>query len=108
MVVVCAFSVMSKSLQPIDCSPLATLSMEFSRQEYWSVLPFPSAGDLPGLRIKPRSPASPALASGFLFTTEPPGKPSIEMDNLIIENINDMNPKPNRTGFESDEHFLDS
>ena len=67
MVVVCAFSVMSKSLQPKDCSPPATLSMEFSRQEYWSVLPFPSAGDLPGLRIKPRSPASPALAGGFLF-----------------------------------------
>ena len=108
MVVVCACSVMSKSLQPMDCSPPAPLSMELSRQEYWSVLPFPSAGDLPGLRIKPRSSAFPALAGGFFFTTEPPGKPSIEMDNLIIKNINDVNPKPNRTGFESDEHFLDS
>ena len=32
-------------------------SMEFSRQEYWSGLPFPSAGDLPNPGIKPGSPA---------------------------------------------------
>ena len=48
----------------------APLSMGFSRQEYWSRLPFPSPGDLPDPGIKP---ASPALACGF-FTTEPPGK----------------------------------
>ena len=35
----------------------APLSIEFSRQEYWSGLPFPSAGDLPGPRLKPGSPA---------------------------------------------------
>ena len=35
----------------------APLSMEFSRQEYWSGLPFPSAGDLPNQGSKPRSPA---------------------------------------------------
>ena len=34
----------------------AFLSMEFSRQEYWSGLPFPSPGDLPNPRIKRRSP----------------------------------------------------
>ena len=34
----------------------APLSMGFSRQEYWSGLPFPSPGDLPNPRIKPRSP----------------------------------------------------
>ena len=39
---------------PVDCSPL---SMGFSRQEYWSGLPFPSPGDLPNPGIKPRSPA---------------------------------------------------
>ena len=35
-------------------------SMEFSRQEYWSVLPLPSPGDLPNPGIEPGSPASQA------------------------------------------------
>ena len=48
----------------------APLSMEFSRKEYWSGLPFPSPGDLPNPGIEP---VSPALAGG-LFTAEPPGK----------------------------------
>ena len=52
----------------------APLSTEFSRQEHWSGLPFPSPGDLPGPGIEPESPASPALAVGF-FTTEAPRKP---------------------------------
>ena len=51
----------------------ALLSMEFSRQEYWSGLPFPTSGDLPDPGFKSLSPASPALAGRF-FTTEPPGK----------------------------------
>ena len=42
------------------------LFMGFSRQEYWSGLPFPSPGDLPDPEIEP---ASPALASGFFTTT---------------------------------------
>ena len=46
-------------------------SMGFSRQEYWSGLPFPSPGDLPEPGIKPRSPT---LQAGAL-TSEPPGKP---------------------------------
>ena len=46
----------------------APLSMGFSRQEYWSGLPFPSPGDLPKPGIKLVSPVSPALAGGF-FTT---------------------------------------
>ena len=45
------------------------LSMEFSRQEYWSGLPFTTPGDLPDPKIKAASLASPALAGGF-FTTE--------------------------------------
>ena len=45
--------------------------MEFSRQEYWSGLPFPPSGDLHDVGIKP---ISPALVAGF-STTEPPGKP---------------------------------
>ena len=35
----------------------APLSMGFSRQEYWSGLPFPSPGDLPNPGIEPKSPA---------------------------------------------------
>ena len=49
----------------------AALSMEFSRQEYWSGLSFPTPGDFPDSGIEP---AFPALAGGF-FTTKPPGKP---------------------------------
>ena len=45
-------------------------SMGFSRQEYWSELPFPSPGDLPDPGIEPRSPALEADA----LTAEPPGK----------------------------------
>ena len=52
----------------------APLSMGFSRQEYWSGLPFPSPGDLPTPGIEMESPASPLLADRF-FTPEPPGKP---------------------------------
>ena len=48
----------------------APLSMGFPRQEYWSMLPFPSPGDLPDPGIKP---TFPALAGGF-FNTEPSGK----------------------------------
>ena len=50
--------------------------MGFSRQEYWSGLPFPSPGDLPDPGSKSAPPVSPALAGRFFFlTTEPPGKP---------------------------------
>ena len=47
-------------------------SMEFSRQEYWSWLPFPSPGDLPDLGIEPWSPALRADA----LLSEPPGNTS--------------------------------
>ena len=46
-------------------------SMGFSRQEYWSGLPFPSPGDLPNPGIEPGSPALEADA----LTSQPPGKP---------------------------------
>ena len=46
--------------------------MGFPRQEHWSGLPFPSAGDLPNLGMEP---VSPALPGGF-FTTEPWVKPT--------------------------------
>ena len=47
----------------------APSSMGFSRQEYWSGLPFPSPGDLPNLGIEPRSPALQA----DVLTSQPPG-----------------------------------
>ena len=44
------------------------LSMGFSRQQYWSALPFLPPGDLPKPRIKHLSPASPALAGGVFMS----------------------------------------
>ena len=41
---------------PVDYSSQASLSMGFTRQEYWSGLPFPPPGDLPDPEIEPRSP----------------------------------------------------
>ena len=63
---------------PVDCSPLAPLSMEFSTQEYWSRLLFPTPGDLSDLGIEPKSCESPAFAGGFC-TTVPAGKPIFNM-----------------------------
>ena len=48
----------------------APLSMGFSRQEYWSGLPFPSSGDLPNPGIEPESPTFYVEA----LPSEPPGK----------------------------------
>ena len=71
---VCAQSCLTLC-KPMDYSPLppAPLSRGFSRQEYWSKLPFPTSGAIPDPGIKPESLVSPALAGGF-FTTVPPGK----------------------------------
>ena len=73
VVCVCVFSHVQLFATPRTIAFQDPLSMEFSRQEYWSRLPFPSPGDLPNPGIKPTSPASPALAGRF-FTTDPPGK----------------------------------
>ena len=55
---------------PKDSSPQASLSMEFSRQEYWCGLLFPSPGDLPNSGIEP---GSPELQTDSLLS-EQPGK----------------------------------
>ena len=60
----------------------APLSMGFPRQEYWSGLPFPSPGDLPGPGIEP---IFPTLTSEF-FTTEPPGK---TLTFILYQSISD-------------------
>ena len=69
--------------------------MGFSRQEYWSRLPFPSPGDLPDPGIEPWSPAFQADT----LTSEPPGKyiiqnarldetqAGIKTDGRIIKNL---------------------
>ena len=61
-------------MTPWTIAHQSPLSMEFSRQEYWSGLPFPPPGDIPNPGIEPMSPASPAVAGGF-FTAVTPGKP---------------------------------
>ena len=58
---------------PMDCNPQAPVSLELSRQEYWSGLSFPSPGDLPDPGIEPRSPA---LQVDSLLS-EPQGSPVI-------------------------------
>ena len=63
-----SLSIVSNSATPWTVAHQAPLSVEFSRQEYWSGLPFPPPGDPPNPGIKPESPASPALAGGC-FTT---------------------------------------
>ena len=63
------------------------LSMEFSRQEYQSMLPFLTPGDLPDPRTESMSLEYPALADEF-FTTVPPGKPSFSLGfqlRLLLE-----------------------
>ena len=56
----------------------APLSMGFSRQEYWSGLPFPSPGDLPKPGIKPRSPV---LEADSLRAAQP-GKPTTMFSSI--------------------------
>ena len=61
-------------MTPWTVAHQAPLSMELSRQEHWSGLPFLTPGDLLDPGIKPMTLTSPALAGRF-FTTAPPRKP---------------------------------
>ena len=56
---------------PWTVASQAPLSMEFSRQEYWSGLPWPPPGDLPNPGIGPSSLVSPALPGRFFTTSAP-------------------------------------
>ena len=58
----------------MNCSCQAPLSLEFSRQEYWSGLPFPSPGDLPDQESNPGFPHCRQTQADAL-TSEPPGSP---------------------------------
>ena len=67
----------------------APLSMEFSRPEYWSGLPFPSPADLPNLRVEPRSPALQVNS----LPSEPPGKsPTKNIQSLVSSVSQPGNP----------------
>ena len=73
--VLSCFSV-SNSATPWTVALQAPLSMGFSRQEYWSGLPYPPPEDLPKLGIKPRSPALQTDSS----LSEPPEKPRLSIE----------------------------
>ena len=66
---------------PMDCSHQALPSMGFSRQEYWSGVPFPSLRDLPDPGIKPRSPTLQADA----LLSEPPGNKQLNKGKSGIQ-----------------------
>ena len=76
---------------PVDCSLSGPLSMGFSRQEYWSGLPFSSPGNLPDPGIEPRSPTLQADA----LTSEPQGKP--EIIKSVLKNIHYLKAYPTRS-----------
>ena len=72
----------------------APLSMEFSRQDYWSGLPSPPPGDLPSPGTEPVSPAVPVLLGRF-STTEPPGKPWNSWVGVAVTTLWLKKPGPN-------------
>ena len=59
------------------------ISMGFSRQEYWSGLPFSSPGDLPDPGIRALSPVA-SVQAGSFFSTALPGKPQNQVMSLIF------------------------
>ena len=76
-VCVCVSVLSHVQLFAIPWSPLGSSgTMEFSRQEYWSGLPFPILGDLPNPGIEPACPVSASLQVDSL-TTSPTLKPYI-------------------------------
>ena len=73
---------------PMDCSHQAPLSMKFSRQEYWSGLPFPSPGYLSDSGIRLRSPALQADS----LSSDPPRKLFILHSGFISYLKSNINP----------------
>ena len=73
----------------MDCSliSIAPLSMGFSRQEYWSGLPFPSPGDLPDPGIERESPASQVD-----FTIRATGEGFEESESEVAQSLQTLRP----------------
>ena len=74
----------------------APLSMRFSRQEYWSGLPFPSPGDLLGSGIEPKSYVS--CVEDRFFTAESLGKPpgTAKSQSVVSDSVQPHRPQPKR------------
>ena len=82
---------------PMDCiAHQVPLSMEFSRQTYWSGLPFHSPGNLPSPRVKPTSLASPALADRILLPLCHLESPIHMLYRFLISEMNDSNDTRDR------------
>ena len=61
--------------------------MEFSRQESWSGVPFPSPGDLPKPGVEPASLASPALAGRFFTSVATWGTPFYHITLVYLNRV---------------------
>ena len=82
----CSFTHLCLFVTPRAVASQASLSMEFSRQEYWSGLPFCTPGDLPDPVIEPVTLVSPALA-GRLFTPELPDQHEILVEPIKFPSV---------------------
>ena len=76
-------SVVSDSATPWTVTYQVPLSLEFSRQEYWSGLPLPFPGDLPNRGIKPRF----STLQADSLSSEPPGKPHNSAYHMLIVSV---------------------
>ena len=101
-VLCCCSCVDSATLWTVACH--ASLSMEFSRQEYWSGMPCPLPGDLPNPGIKPRSPS---LQEDSL-PCEPPRKPkNIGVGSLsLLQGLPHPGIKPGSPALQIDSYQL--
>jgi len=82
---------------PMDCiAHQVPLSTEFSRQTYWSGLPFHTQGNLPSAGVKPTCLASPVLANRILLPLCHLGSPIYMLYILLISEMNDSNDTRDR------------
>ena len=90
----CMLSLVLTFATPWTVAYQAPLSIEFSRQEYWSGLPFSPPGDLPNPGIKTMSFKSPALVGGFFTTSatrEALVRKSPSLNSVLIQGSSDEN-----------------
>ena len=78
----CARILSRVQLLAISWTSQAPVPMEFSRQEYWSGVPFPTPEDLSDPGMEPVSPAAPALQADSL-PAEPQGKSSHKYASIL-------------------------